>query len=116
MPYRRQNAQRDGDDNRRANCQSRQKKRRRKLGHKGLEDIASGDIADSHVSGQYPADPCQLLRQKRLIETQLGAFGIDDLLRHRPLVAVELSDRVAACNAHHGKGQKCNTDKYGDQL
>ena len=106
MPHRRQNAQRNRDDNCCTNCQNRQQKRRRELGHKGLKHVASGNVADAHVSGQYPANPCQILRQKRLIESKLGALGIDDLLRYRALVAVKLGDRVAARDSHHGEGQK----------
>ena len=116
VPHGRQNAQRNRDDNCCTNCQNRQQKRRRELGHKGLKHVASGNVADAHVSGQYPANPCQILRQKRLIESKLGALGIDDLLRYRALVAVKLGDRVAARDSHHGEGQKCDADENRYEL
>ena len=116
VPHGRQNAQRNRDDNRCANCQNRQQKRRRELGHKGLKHVTPGNVADAHVSGQYPANPCQILRQKRLIESKLCALGIDDFLRYCAFIAVKLGDRVAACDPHHGEGQKRDADENRDEL
>lgn len=104
MPHRRQNAQRDGDQNGCHDGKRRQKQRRRELGNKGPEYIASGDIAHAHITGQKAAKPRKILRQKRLVKPQLCPLGVDDLLRDRALVSVKLCDRVAARDAHHGKG------------
>ena len=114
--HRRPDAQRDGNDHGRPDRERRQQQRRRELGHKRPEHVLPGNIADAHIAGQQPSQPCAILRQKGLVKPQLRPFGVDDLLRHRALVAVQLDNGVAACGAHHGKGQKGNAQQHRDQL
>ena len=78
--------------------------------------ITAGDVADAHITGQQPSQPCAILRQKGLVKPQLRPFGVDDLLGNRALVAVQLDNGVAACGAHHGEGQEGNAQQHRDQL
>ena len=114
--HRRPDAQRNGNNYGRPDGERRQQQRRRELGHKRPEHILPGNIADAHIAGQQPSQPRAILRQEGLVKPQLRPFGVDDLLRHRALVAVQLDNGVTACGAHHGKGQKGNAQQHRDQL
>ena len=116
VPHGGQYAQGDRNHDRRHDGQRRQQQRRRELGGEGLEHVPSGDVARAHIAGQHTAQPGDVLLQKGLVQAQLGALGVNDLLRHAALVAVELRDGVAARDAHHGKGQKRDPDQNRDQL
>ena len=114
--HRRPDAQRNGNDHGRPDGERRQQQRRRELGHKRPEHVLPGNIADAHIAGQQPSQPCAILRQKGLVKPQLRPLGVDDLLGHRPLVAVQLGDGVTSGQAHHGEGQKRDAQQHRDQL
>ena len=116
MPHRGQNPQGDRDHDGHEDRKRRQQQRRRELGGKGPENVAPGDIALSHVASEHTAQPGKILLHKGLVQAQFGAFCVDDLLGHRALIPIQLRDRVAARQAHHGKGQKRDPDQHRDQL
>ena len=116
MPHRRQNPQRDRNDHRHANGQGGEQQGRREFGNKRLEHVLPGNIADAHVAPHHTAHPGKVLGEKGLVQTQFRPFRVDDLLRHRTLIAVKLDDGIAAGHAHHGKGQEGDTNENGYQL
>ena len=81
--YRREDAQRDRDHHGRQDRKRRQQQGRRELGDEGVEHVLAGDVAHPHVAGEHTAQPGKVLGQKGLVQPQLGALGVDDLLRDR---------------------------------
>ena len=111
-----QDAQRHRQQHRGRHGQGRQQQGGRQLGHEGAEHVPAGHIACAHVAGQQPPQPGEILAQKRPVQSQLRPLGVDDLLGHRPLVAVQLGDGIASGQAHHGEGQKRDAQQHRDQL
>ena len=116
MPHRRQNPQRNGNDHRHDHRQGGKEQRRRELGNKRLKHILPGNEAHAHIAPHHTAHPGKVLGEKGLIEAQFRPLRVDDLLRHRTLVAVKLDDGITASHPHHGKGQEGDANKNGYQL
>ena len=110
-------AERHGYDDRRDHRGEREQDGSRQLRRERREHVLARHVARSHVAGEQPAEPVHVLHEERLVEPELVALGVDELLRDRDaLVLDDRRHRIAARQVHQPERQQRYAQQDGNKL